>query len=50
MLDPIRQNQNLNVDRDWLILLALAKTQGLSIQQVKEFLEEKQNNSLDSNN
>ncbi|RCW76972.1 anti-repressor SinI family protein [Saliterribacillus persicus] len=47
MLDSKEQNYSPKqaVDKEWLVLMATAKLQGLTTEQVREFLNQKKNNS-----
>ncbi|MGN8646138.1 hypothetical protein ACTNEO_06895 [Gracilibacillus sp. HCP3S3_G5_1] len=44
MQDEKKQNHQhkQEVDKEWLVLLAFAKQKGFTLQQVKQFLREKQ--------
>ncbi|MFC4402453.1 anti-repressor SinI family protein [Gracilibacillus xinjiangensis] len=50
MLDAKLQNacHEMELDKEWLVLLTIAKRQGLSVQQVREFLKEKRRSKLDA--
>ncbi len=41
MRDPLDQTDKLAIDKEWLILITIAKKQGLTAQQVREFLVKK---------
>ncbi len=43
MLDSMKQNHSKKqeLDKEWLILLTIAKQKGITVQQVRKFLKEK---------